>query len=65
MKKSQDDAAEPGRRRFIKLAAAASLMTAMESHNPVAYSESDGHRKFDMNRKILMNGKFATLDLTV
>ena len=62
MRSKADKAANPGRRRFIKQAAGAGLLTAVASRFPVAYGESTQQRGLDMARTILMNGKFATLD---
>lgn len=62
MQSESDRSADPGRRRFIKRAAAAGLLTAMGSRFPLAYGESTGLGGSNMARTILMNGKFATLD---
>jgi hypothetical protein len=62
MQRKTDRTADPGRRRFIKQAAAAGVLTAMGSHVPIARGESTGQGGSSMARTILMNGKFATLD---
>ncbi len=62
MQRKFDKTADPGRRRFIKQAAAAGLLTTVASRFPIAYGKSPEQRGISMKRTILMNGKFATLD---
>ena len=62
MQSKFDKTADPGRRRFIKQAAAAGLLTTVASRFPIAYGKSPEQRGISMKRTILMNGKFATLD---
>jgi predicted amidohydrolase YtcJ len=62
MQSKSDKTADSGRRRFIKQAAAAGVLTAVGSRFPIAYGESTKQRGINMARMILMNGKFATLD---
>lgn len=62
MHKQPDRTVDPGRRRFIKQAAAAGVVTAVGSRFPAAHAESTAQQGTNMTQTILMNGKFATLD---
>ncbi len=62
MANKSEKTADPGRRRFIKQAAAAGLITAVGSRFQIAHGDSTGQGGINMARTLLVNGKLATLD---
>lgn len=59
MTDTPEEPPQPGRRSFIKGAAAGSLATAFSLHFPSAFGQQRGT---DMAQTLLINGKVATLD---